>query len=141
MLRALLDAPEFLAGERVVGVSGLRAQADQFPPAVDHRDVRRGEGLAKVAICGDFSVRVEVLKVYRSLRQPNRLAGLFVQRSDELMVATVEVHDQQVAEDDRRRSGAAKMIALDVSALPQNFEAVRVDAGRRSEERSVGKGR
>src|SRR5215510_2658466 len=130
MLRALFDAPEFLAGERVVGVSGLRAQADQLPPAVDHRDMRSGEGLAKIPVGGYLSVRVDVLKVYRSLRQPDCLTGLFVQRDDELMVAAVEVHDQQVAEDDRRRPGAAKMVALDVTALPKYFEALRIDAGR-----------
>src|SRR5499426_3693032 len=138
MLRALFDSPEFLAGERVVGVSGLRAQADQLPSAVDHRDVRRGEGLAKVPVGGDLSVRVDVLKVYRSLRHPDRLAGLFVQRDDELMVAAIEMHDQQIAEDDRRRTGPAKMVAFDVSTLPENLEALRINAGRaRRSERDV----
>src|SRR5262249_21751893 len=98
MLRALFDAPECLAGELGVGVSVLLAEPEQFPPAVDHRDMRSGEGLAKVPVGGDLSVRVDILKVYRSLRQPDCLTGVFVQRDDELMVAAVEMHDQQVAE-------------------------------------------
>src|SRR5262249_16369864 len=126
MLRALFDAPEFLAGERVLGISGLGAQADQLPPSVDHPDVRRRKSFAKVAVRRNLSVRVNVLKVYRPFRLPDRLAGLLVQREDELAVAAVEMHDQPVEKKNRRRSRAAEMVALDIAGFPERLVSLCV---------------
>ena len=59
--------------------------------------MRRGEALAKVTIRLRLPARVEILEVDRSLGAPDRLAGSLVERDEELMIAAIEVHDQQFA--------------------------------------------
>ena len=72
---------------------------------------------------------VEILEVDRPRRPPHGLAGVLVERDDVLVVAAVEVHEQQVAEEDRRRAGAAKVIALEVAALPEHLPRLGIDRG------------
>src|SRR6185295_11738830 len=125
----LLDLPDLPAGERVVAVGRLRADADQDGLALDCHHVGRREGLAKVALRLRLSVGPDVPEVDRALRAPDRLPGALVERDHELMVASVEVHDQEIAEDDGRRAGAAEMVAFEVAPLPQHLSRARVDGG------------
>ena len=78
----------------------------------------------------------EVLEVDRARRLPHGLAGVLVERDDVLHVNAVEVHDQQVAEEDRRRAGAAEVIALEVAPLPEHLAGARID--RRGARRAEG---
>ena len=78
------------------------------------------------------------LKSIDRWRLPDRLSGLLVERDDVLDVAAVEVHEQQVPEDDRRRPGAAKVIALEIAARPQHLAGRGVERrGARRTERHV----
>ena len=56
---------------------------------------------------------------------------VFLSSADDVLhVTAVEVHDQQVAEDDRRRAGAAVVIALEVAPLPEHLAGARIDRRR-----------
>ena len=116
---ALFHAPQLGAGRGVVGVERLRALAQQGGLPVERRDLAGGEGLAEVAAQLGLAVGAKVLEVNGALLLPDRLAGLLVQRDDELVVAAVEVQEEQVAVEDGRGAGAAEMIALDVAPRPR----------------------
>ena len=45
------------------------------------------------------------------------------------MVAAIEVHDEQVLEQDRRGAGAAIVIALQVAPFPERLAGLRVETG------------
>src|SRR5207244_1269416 len=98
MLSALFDAPEFLTIERVVGVSGFRAQTDEFPTTIDERDLWGRKGFAKIAVCLDLAVGVEVLKVYRAPGLPDGFPCALIECDDKLMIAAIEIHNEQVLE-------------------------------------------
>ena len=113
------DPPELLARQRVVAVDRLRSDADE------HRASRRpSRSAASRSPCGSRRPPSASRPAPRSWKStdrvgpPDRLARALVERDDELMVAAVEVHDQQVAEEDRRRAGAAEVVALEVAPLP-----------------------
>ena len=127
---ALLQPPQLLAGERIVSVRRHRSRADQHRLSADRDDLRRRERLAEIAVRLDLAVRVDVLEIHRPRRLPHRLARPLVERDDVLHVAAVEVHDEQVAEEDRRRAGAAEVVALEIAALPDHLAGRRVDRGR-----------
>ena len=59
---------------------------------------------------------------------PDRLARVLVERDHVLIVKPVEGHDQQVADQDRRRAGSAEMVALQVGPRPQRLAGGGVDA-------------
>ena len=100
--------------------------------------MRGGERLAKIAVRLDLAVGREILEIDRPLGTPHRFPGALVQGDHELFVAAVEVHDEQVAEQERRRAGAAKVVALDIAPLPQHPARFGVDRGRaRRTERHV----
>ena len=77
-----------------------------------------------------FAVGTEIFEVDGAILLPNRFARFLVERDDELRVAAIEIHDQQVAVEDRRRAGAAVMVALDVAPFPQHLAALRIETGR-----------
>ena len=98
---ALFHAPQFLAGQRIISVMRLGAAADQDGSPAQSRHVGSGKGLAQVAFGLRLSVRSEVLEVNRAIDLPHRLAGAFVERDDKLVIAPVEIHDQQIAVENR----------------------------------------
>ena len=98
-------------------------------PSLDHHDLRRRKRLAKVTVRLGLAVRGEILEVDRPRRPPHRLARVLVERDDVLMIAAVEVHQQQVAEQDRRRTRTAKVVALEVAALPDHLARLGIDRG------------
>ena len=49
---------------------------------------------------------------------------------DELRVAAIEIHDQQIAINNRRRTRAPVVVALQIAPFPNHFPARRVQAGR-----------
>src|SRR5712691_5656603 len=106
MLAALFHSPQFLASERIVRICRLGPQADHLPTTVYPLDMRSRERLAQVAVGGRLPILVQILEIDGSLGLPNRLPSTLVKRHHELTVAAIKVHQQQVAEQDRRRSGA-----------------------------------
>lgn len=116
------NPPQLLAGIRVVGHQPLGARADQLQPGGRFDHDRRAEGFADVA--------VEGAEVDRAVGFPDRLAGQLVERHDVLHVASVDVKDQQLAEQDRRRAGPLVMIALEIAPRPKHGPAGRIQAGR-----------
>src|SRR5207237_2548793 len=66
---------------------------------------------------------------------PDRFARLLVQRDHELMIAPVEIDDEQVPVKNRRRTRAAEMVADEVTPFPKNFARLCLEAGcaRRTE--------
>ena len=68
--------------------------------------------------------------VDRTVGFPDGPAGVFVQSDDVLHVAAIDVDEEQVLEQDRRRTGAFVMVAIQVAARPQNSAARRVQASR-----------
>src|SRR4051794_38394538 len=103
MLAALFHPPQFLAREWIVRVCGLRAETDHLPAPVDPFDLRGRKRLARIAFVERLPVLVHrILEINRSLGLPNRLPGRLIERHHELTVAPVEVHQEQVAEQDRR---------------------------------------
>ena len=104
---ALLEAPQLLAGERIVAVRGLGPQAEQHRLPVDLVTCGVENALRKSPSACGLPSGPRSSKVDRPRRLPHGLAGVLVERDDVLVIAAVEVHDQQVAEQDRRRPGAA----------------------------------
>src|SRR6185436_11290552 len=92
VLSALFDTPLLFAGQRVIGVMCFGAAAQQECLAFEDGDMRRREGLAKVALGLWHPIRSNVLIVDRARAAPDVLAGFLVQCHHELVVATVEVH-------------------------------------------------
>src|SRR5688572_24363703 len=102
MARTFLDAPELLALARLVTIDRLRSLADEGELAINRRHVRSGKCLAPVAISFGFAVGAEVFVVDGTLLLPDGLSGLLIERDDELMIASVKVHDEQITEKDGR---------------------------------------
>ena len=80
----------------------LGSAADEDRPSIEHRDMGRGESFSPVTFVLGFAVRSEIFIIDRALLPPNCLAGLFIERHNKLMIAAVEIHDQQIVEEDRR---------------------------------------
>src|SRR5207249_3841345 len=129
MAGALFDAPDFPAGQRLVSVGRLRALTDENWLAVQNRHLRRREGLAQVPLRLRLAVRVEVFEINRAFPLPDRFAGLLVQRDHELMVAPVEIDDEQSPVKNRRRTRAAVMVADEVMPFPKDLACLRFEAG------------
>ena len=98
--------------------------------AADRDDLRRRERLAEIAVRLDLPFGSTSLKSTERGVFHTVLPGLLVERDDVLHVAAVEVHDQQVAEDNRRRARAAEVIALEIAALPDHLAGLRVERRR-----------
>src|ERR1043166_8458737 len=129
MTGAFLDAPEFAAPGQFVGIDGLRSLTDQHGAPGKHRDVRSGKGLAKIAFRFGFALRPKILEIDGALVSPDCFPGLFVQRNDELMVAAVEVHQEQIPEKDGRRASAAIVVALEIPSFPEHSGGTSVETG------------
>src|SRR5688500_12132055 len=110
MALALFHPPEFLAGFWLVRIESFRAETDQRVLAIDLRDARRREGFSIIAIRFRLAV-LQIFKINRTISLPNCLACLFIEGDDILVIAAVEIHDQQVLVENWRRTSAAKMIA------------------------------
>ena len=97
-VRRVAHAPQLAARQGVERQHGLRRRADELRPArgLDHD--RRRVCLLHVAV-----VRAEVV---RAVGLPDGAARLLVERHGVLHVVAVEVHDQQLAVEDRRRARA-----------------------------------
>ena len=115
---------------RLVAVQGHRAEADQHRLALDVGDHGRGKGLAEVAfarcglpVAGSRSWKSTLRSVFQTV-----LPGLLVQGDDVLAIAAVEVQDEQVLVDERRRAGPAEVIADEVGALPDHLARLGVEA-------------
>src|SRR5688572_10279957 len=130
MTAALFHAPALFSGHRVVAVDRLPAQADEQRLAADVDDGWRRVRFSEVTVPLRLAVGLEVLEIDRAGRLPDGLAGALVEGNDVLHVDAVEVHDQQVAEEDRRRAGAAEVIALEVAPLPERLARAGVERGR-----------
>ena len=135
---ALLQAPALLAGHRIVAVGRLadpRLMSSGWPLDLD--DVRRRERLAEVSLGLWLPSGPRSLKsIERGVATPSCRSSCRARRRTD--VDAVEVHDQQIAEDDRRRAGAAEVIALEVAARPEHLAGLRVERrGARRAERDV----
>src|SRR2546430_12953351 len=129
MAGALFDAPDFPAGQRLVSVGRLRALTDENGLAIQNCHLRRREGLAQIPLRLRLAARVEVFEINGAFPPPDRFAGLLVQRDHELMVAPVEIDDEQTTVKNRRRTGAAVMVADEVTPFPKDFAGLRLEAG------------
>src|SRR4029079_13140572 len=78
----IADAPDLFAGLRIVGARAVRADADHLVALADADDERR---------------RVGLIWRIAPRRFPSHLAGVFVDRHDERLVAAVAAQDQQIA--------------------------------------------
>ena len=128
VLRALLEPGDFRAGGGIVNVVGLGAAAEHHGPAVLHDDLRRGKSLPQIALQLRLALGVEVLVVDRAIGLPDGAAGFFVERDDELKIAPVEMHQQQIAVENRRGAGRAEMVADKIRALPKHLARRGVEA-------------
>ena len=88
----------------------------------------RRVGLPPVAVGLHFPVGREVLVVHGALHFPHGLAGLFVERDDELVVAPVVMIEEQSVPDDRRAPRATVVIAHKVAPLPHDRACLCVNA-------------
>ena len=130
MAGAFFHAQEFIARQRLIGIERLGALADEDRPTIDARHLRRGKRLAQVAFGLRFAVCIEVLEIDRALLPPDGFSGLFVEGDHELVIAPVEIHDQQIAVENRRRAGTAIMIAHEIAPFPKHFARFRVQTSR-----------
>ena len=102
----------------------------------DVDDDGRGERFAVIAVAGGLARgRVEVLKIDAAVGLPDGLSRLLIQGDDVLAVAAVEVQDQQILVNKRRRAGTSKVIADEIGALPEHLARLGVQTGvvRRAE--------
>ena len=102
MLSPFGHAPKLPAGQRVVRVTGHRADADQLRHAAVLDDERRRVTLSQITVAERFAIRVEILIVNAAPGAPDGFAGALVQRGDELVIGPVEREDEQVFVKDRR---------------------------------------
>src|SRR5262249_1264467 len=109
--------PKLFAGHRVVRDGGFRGRRDQLVAAVDGDDAGRAVRFLQVAVV------LLVLKIAVGL--PGGLARVLVQGDDVLQVIAVVGHDQQVLVNDRRRAGAAPVVARQVTAFPDRLRCGR----------------
>jgi hypothetical protein len=58
----------------------------------------RRERLAEITVRPRLAVGIQILEVDRPRRPPHGLPGVLVEGDDELVIAAVEVHEQQIAE-------------------------------------------
>src|SRR5688500_1200852 len=128
MARAFLNAPEFLAREWIIGVRRFGADANQGRFATDLSHVRCRERLAKVTLGLRLSVWTEVLEVDGTVRSPNGLARVLIERDDILATTPIEVHNQKIPVKDRRRTGGTIMITFKVPPLPKHFAGAGIEA-------------
>ena len=75
-------------------------------------------------------LRSEGAEVDRAVGFPDRFAGQLVERHDVLHVASVDVKNQQLAEQNRRRAGPLVMIAFEIAPRPEHGAAGRIQTGR-----------
>jgi len=119
---AITDFPQLFSRPRIVSHRGHRTGADQLQPAAEFDHLRRAERL--------LEVEVERAVIDRAIGLPDGLARVLVQGDDVLDIASVDVDQEQVLEQDRRRTGALVMIAIQVAARPEDSARCRVQAGR-----------
>ena len=98
--------------------------------AVDGGDRTGGKGLAHVAVGFGFSVGSQILVVDGAVLLPTRGPGLGIQGHHELPVAAVEIQIQETLMQDRRRTRATEVVALQVAPFPQLFARARVQTSR-----------
>ncbi len=129
VLGAFFEAPEFFAGRGIVAVVGFCAAGDEDGFSVQLCDEGGSEAFAIVAIAGGFAIAVEVFVVNGAVRFPNGLPGFLVEGGDELKVAAVEVHDEQVVPEDGAGACASEVVADKVGSLPENVTCARIECG------------
>ena len=114
------DAPKLVACRGVVAERADGSGCHELRFAVDFKHGSGRERFLQIAIIG---VRQPAILL------PHRLAGDFVQARGVLFIVAIEEQKQPVFINDRRRRGAAPMIARQIVPRPQNLAALRVDAG------------
>ncbi len=118
--RTVVEGPDLAAVFRRIRHNPLRAGNHdlRFPLLLDYQ--RRAVRLAKIGIRRPQR---------RTVGLPNRLAGAFVDRHDELLVRSVAGQHQQLATQHRRTAGAHKVIDGKLT-LPNDGRLLRVDTTR-----------
>src|SRR5437868_4444793 len=96
---AAIDSPKLLAGEWIVADNRAGAGIDELVAAVDLEDGWCGIAFLEIAI---VRAVVDVAIFF-----PDSFARFLIKGDDELHVVTVEVHDQEILPEDRRRAGPA----------------------------------
>src|SRR5262245_36652883 len=120
MAVAHVDAPQLAAGRRVVGHEPLRSGNDRLFATVVINNERRAKSTAVNAVgVGDG----------RSRRFPNRLAGLDIERDDELLISAIAGNDDELAVDDGRASGTGDFVVIE-ALFPKDLARLQIKANR-----------
>jgi len=108
------DLPEFLSRHGIVRVDGLRSRTDKLPPGPAGNHERHGECLS--LINGDRSV------IERAVRFPGGLSVRGVESDQVLDIAAVDIHDQQVSQQERGTAGPGPgfMVAVQIAPRPKD---------------------
>ena len=128
MIIAFFEAPEFFTGFGVVAVVGFGAATDESGLAIVSDDLGCGERLSVIAFVFGFAIFVEVLVVDGSVDLPDSFSGKFIESDDELGIAAVEVHDEQIFPEDGRGTSATVVIADEIGSLPEFCACFGVEA-------------
>ena len=128
MIIAFFEAPEFFAGFGVIAVVGFGAATDEGGLAIVSDDLGCGERLSVIAFVLGFAIFVEVLVVDGSVDFPDSFSRKFIESDDELGIAAVEVHDEQIFPEDGRGSRATVVIADEIGSLPEFCACFGVEA-------------
>ena len=75
MAATIFQAPDFLAGQRVVRVESLRALAQQSRLPIQCKDLAGGKSLAQVPFGLGLAVRVEILVIKGPIFLPDAAPG------------------------------------------------------------------
>src|SRR6266699_1672305 len=125
---AVLHAPQFVAGQGVVGVKRFRPRAQQRRPPIERSDLAGGKGLAEVPFGIRRAIRPEILEINGPVLLPDRPASFLVERDNKLPISAIEVQDQQITIGNGRGASASEMIALYILPLPEHFAGLCVEA-------------
>src|ERR1051325_6405497 len=112
MAGALFHAPELVTGAGVISIESFGTLAKEGRDTLKGRDMTGGKSFPKIAFRLHPAIGIKVLVIHRPVFLPHGSPGLFIQSNDELMVAAVKIHDQQVLINNRRRTCTSVMIAL-----------------------------
>src|SRR5262245_38750268 len=119
---AVREPPQFRAGQWIVSYVSLRKRAYEILLSTEREQRRRGISLLVVAVIGavlDLPVHL-----------PLRFAARLLQRDHVLLVEAIEDEVEQLAVSNRRGTGAAEVVALQIGAFPEHLSARGVDAKR-----------
>ena len=118
---AVDHSPQFLAAVGFVGNCRHRPGYDHLGASLEGDHPCRAVGLLDVAVVG--------LVVDVAIVAPDGLAGPLVESHDELVIVSVEGHEQQVAVNRDTRAGASPVVAFQVLPLPDHPAGFGVQAG------------